>query len=164
MKHRRKYFLILLLIILALFLGYKFLNYKESDFNKKFKEDTTPVPITDWISYVSDYGFSFMHPIDTKVEIKKDFIKVANLILKIEKLNCENGIPTKNITDDFRFYGFKAEINENKKSAYICNNTKTACLDIFKEKEKAKITEGFFHSFISSLNINNKFDEISCIK
>lgn len=160
MKHQRRYILIFLSIILILFLGYQFLNEKEYNFTGTFVDDTTPVPITDWVSYVNDSGFSFMHPADFKVEIKKDFIKVADLILKIEKLNCENGIPSKNIIGDFKFYGFKAEINENKKSAYICNNTKTACLDI--SKEKTKITEGFFHSFISSLNLNNKFDEIAC--
>ena len=58
-------------------------------------------------------------------------------------------------------------VNYSKKIAYICNNTKTACLDIEKEKNfietnSNKITEGFFHSFISSLNISKDFDKIPC--
>ena len=61
------------------------------------------------------------------------------------------------------------EINESAKTAYICNNTNTACLDITKGQNyggilETKITEGFFHSFISSLNLNKDFDKIACLK
>jgi hypothetical protein len=168
MKTKMKYFKYLTLFILLsfiLFLGYQyFKNKKTFNYQKKFEEDATPVPTTDWLSYSSSYGFSFMHPINFEIKENNKSLAVGEIIIKIEILNCENPIPLKKITNEIKFYGFPAEINETEKTAYLCNNTNTACLDISKEKEKTKITEGFFHSFISSLNIRKDFDKISCLK
>ena len=168
MQYARKYFkyiLSLLILILIIFFGF-FYNQKNT-FVGKIQDEIAPVPIIDWITYSSNYGFSFMHPSNIKVEANDSIIKVGNIITKVEIFNCKNEIPSHIITSETKLYGFRAQINESEKFAYFCNNTKTACLDIEKEKNfietnSNKITEGFFHSFISSLNINNDFDKIPC--
>ena len=160
-----KYILGLLMLILIIFFGF-FYNPKNT-FVGKIQDETTPIPIIDWITYSSNYGFSFMHPSNVKVGANDTIINVGNIIAKVEILNCKEPTPTYKITSTTKLYGYPAEINEPEKIAYICNNTKTACLDIEKEKNfietnSNKITEGFFHSFISSLNISKDFDKIPC--
>ena len=159
------YTLTIIFLILVSFFSYYY-NQKYN-YSSKIEEDTNPVPIIEWTNYASNYGFSFMYPSNTKVEANGSEIKVGNIIAKIEIFNCKDPIPSYQITSTTKLYGFRAQINEAEKFAYICNNTKTACLDIEKEKNfietnNSKITEGFFHSFISSLNINKDFDKIPC--
>ena len=172
MKHKTrhiKYIIGFFVIILILILGYCYYNKQKNNGSEPSKEDTTPVPITNWIPYSSNYGFSFMYPANLKIEVNNDLVGVGGILVRVEKLNCKNPIPKKIIADSTKFYGFKAEINESAKTAYICNNTNTACLDITKGQNyggilETKITEGFFHSFISSLNLNKDFDKIACLK
>lgn len=162
-KKYRYYFIgiVFILIILVIF---GLVRKNNSDLNN-IQEEKKPVPIESWNTYKSNYGFSFMHPDFFKLEDLGETIKVGGLIIKIEKLACSDK-GTNNLGGT-KLYGFPAKIIESEKKALICNNKNTACLDIskdenFKETKKTKITEGFFHSFISSLNINQEFNKINC--
>jgi len=161
MKYIKKYLkFIIIFIVLILILGFYYSS------NQKYfgveNESSIPVPITNWIPYSSTSGFSFMYPTNLKVKTNNNEIEIGEINIKIEKLNCTTKMSKKIIMSQTTLYGFKAGIDETKKTAYICNNTKTACLDI--TTNKTRITEGFFHSFISSLNLNSDFDKIECEK
>jgi hypothetical protein len=163
-KKYLKYIVGLLVIILIIFLGY---HYSQKN---PGKEDTTPVPIADWTPYKSASGFSFRYPTSAKLETNGNTMTVAGVSIETQILNCKNPVFTTKITSGVTLYGFPAQIDEAQKTAYICNNTKTACLNITKDPNysgglfQTKVTEGFFHSFISSLDISPDFNKIPCAK
>ena len=167
---KNKYVLIIItIIIVSVLFAFLILNKSKNNYVKIQNSDSIPIPIMNWANYQSSFGFSFMYPTNLNVEASDTTMKVGGILINIEKLNCNNPAPKKMIGGDTTLYGFPAQIDEPNKTAYICNNTKTACLNIeknssYKEIFNTKITEGFFHLFISSLNITKDFDKISCIK
>ncbi|MEI6849451.1 MAG: hypothetical protein WCK29_00270 [archaeon] len=166
-----KYILgVIIVIIIIIILGYSLISKSKNNYNGLPRLETLPVTTIDWMPYTSPLGFSFMYPLNFKVEESDTTLKVGGILVNIEKFNCKNPHPSKIITNKTTLYGFPAQINEAEKNAYICNNTNTACLDIEKDPNyieifnKTKITEGFFHSFISTLNIKDDFNKIKCLK
>jgi hypothetical protein len=119
-------------------------------------------PTSSWQEFTTGFGFSFMHDTSLEVSVKKSSLTVGDIVVKVEKLNCKNGIPNRDFVDPVTtIYGYKTIIDEENKSAYICNNSKTACLNIYSKNED-KTTEGYFHAFMSTLKINDGFDKIPC--
>lgn len=162
MKYIKKYLkqiVVLLVLILIVFLGY-YLSHRQK-YAEEASKDTIPVSIAKWTPYQTNFGFSFMYPPNLKVMANGPLIQVGDISAKIEIANCKNPVFSNKITGKVTLYGFPAQIDEPGKSAYICNNTKTACLEI-EATNPIKFSEGFFHSFISSLNLTKDFDKIPC--
>lgn len=128
--------------------------------DKLITVETIPETIN-WTNYKLDReGISFTYPSFWKVVKNDNSLEVGAISIKIEKLACANPKPSKEFTNPIKIYGYQTQINEPNQTAYICNNKNTACLDIFSNNEK--MTESFFHGFISTLHINKEFDEIQC--
>jgi len=163
MKNHRKFVILAIIILFFVLIGYFFLKNKTE--HKKTREQIAAgkiiPPTLSWERFMTDFGFSFMHEKNLKVETKKTSLTVGDLVVKIEKLDCKDGRPSKDFAHPITIYGYKTILDEENKFAYICNNTNTACLDIYSKKED-ETTEGFFHAFISTLEINDNFNKISC--
>ena len=99
MKYKREYVVVVILLILVISLGYYFVNKSKNTYTESSSQDAISVPIIDWLPYKSPLGFSFMYPTSFKVEANDTSIKVGGIIVKVEKLNCKNPVPSNKITD-----------------------------------------------------------------
>lgn len=102
-----------------------------------------------------------MNPDNLEVKVRGDTMTVGDITVSIDRLSCKTKEPNKELVNPITIYGYKTMINEAENFAYICNKTGTACLDI-SSNNKNKTTEGYFHAFVSTLNINEAFDRIEC--
>ena len=119
-------------------------------------------PTADWQRFdANQFGFNFMNPDNLEVKVRGDNMTVGEISVNIDRLSCIDKKPNKELINPITIYGYPTMINEAENFAYICNNTQTACLDITSNR-KSKTTEGYFHAFVSTLNINEGFDRIEC--
>ena len=116
----------------------------------------------DWQRFdANQFGFNFMNPDNLEVKVRSDTMTVGDITVSIDRLSCKDKKPNKELINPITIYGYPTMINEAENFAYICNKTGTACLDI-SSNNKNKTTEGYFHAFVSTLNINEGFDRIEC--
>ena len=159
-KHRKS--LIVVLIILVLILATYFINKNQSPSKQKLLIEKIIPETKDWHFYESHaFGFNFMNPDNLEVKVRGDTMAVGDITVAIDRLSCKDKKPNKELVNPITIYGYPTMINEAENFAYICNKTGTACLDI-SSNNKNKTTEGYFHAFVSTLNINEGFDRIVC--
>lgn len=163
-KKQIKYILLAIIVLgLLFFIISRFRSnttIENTQTEKIILQNKIPETINWTIYSLTKEGISFTYPSFWKVERVEDILNIGSIVLKIERISCSDPKPSKAFVNPIKIYGFKTQIDESQQIAYICNNTNTACIDI--SSNNKKMTEEFYHGFISTLHITEEFEKIQC--